>query len=78
MTVNVCPATVRVPVLELVLVLAVADHVTVAPPVPLAGVQVSQVVAALDAVQAQPAPAVTLTVPVAAAAPGLALVDEIV
>ena len=76
-TVNACPATVSVPVRELVPVLAVADHVTVPPAVPLAGAQVSQLVAALEAVQAQPAPAVTLTVPVAAAASGLALVDEI-
>ena len=75
---NVWPATVSVPVRELVPVLAVADHETVPPAVPLAGVQVSQLVAALEAVQAQLAPAVTLTVPVAAAAPGLALVDEIV
>ena len=74
---NVWPATVRVPVRELVPVLAVADHVTVPSAVPLAGVHVSQVVAVLEAVQAQLAAAVTLTVPVAAAAPGLALVDEI-
>ena len=74
---NVWPATVSVPVRELVPVLAVADHETVPPAVPLAGVHVSQVVAVLEAVQAQLALAVTLTVPVAAAAPGLALVDEI-
>ena len=74
---NACPATVSAPVRALVPVLAVADHVTVPPAVPLAGVHVSQLVAAPEAVQAQPAPAVTLTVPLAAAAPGLALVDEI-
>src|SRR5881394_2222579 len=67
----------RVPVRELVLVLAVADQVTDPLPVLLAGVQVSQVVALLDAVQLQPAPAVTLTEPVLAAAPGLADVAEI-
>ena len=62
---------------ELVLMLAVADQVTDPLPVLLAGVQVSQVVALLDAVQLQPAPAVTLTEPVLAAAPGLAEVAEI-
>ena len=52
-------------------------HVTDPLPVPLAGVQVSQFVALLEAVQAQPAPVVTVTVPLPAAEPGLALVGEI-
>jgi len=60
-----------------VLVLAVTDQLTVPLPVPLAAVQVSQLVALLDAVQLQPAPAVTLTEPVPAAEPGLADVAEI-
>ena len=74
---NGWPAIVRVPVRELVSVLAVTDQVTEPLPVPLAGEQVSQLVALLVAVQLQPAPAVTLTEPVPVAAPGLALVDEI-
>jgi hypothetical protein len=75
--VNVWPAIVRIPVRELVLVLAVVDQLTDPSPVPLAGVQANQVVALLDPVQPQPAPAVTLTEPVLAAEPGLADVDEI-
>ena len=74
---NVCPAIVRVPVRELVLVLAVADQVTDPSPVPLVGVQVNQVVALLDAFQLQPTPAVMLTEPVLAAEPGLEDVAEI-
>jgi hypothetical protein len=75
--VNVWPAIVRIPVRELVLVLAVADQLTDPSPVPLAGVQVNQVVALLDPVQPQPAPAVTLTEPVLAAELGLADAAEI-
>jgi hypothetical protein len=53
--------------------------VTVPGPVPLAGVQVSQVVALLEAVQPQvELDGVTVTVPLPAADPGLALVGEIV
>ena len=74
---NVWPAIVRVPVRELVLVLAVTDQLTAPLPVPLAGVQVSQLVALLDAVQLQPAPAVTLAEPVPVVEAGLALVAEI-
>ena len=62
---------------ELLLVLAVTDQVTDPLPVPFAGVQVSQLVALLDAAQLQPAPAVTLTKPVPIAEPGLAAVAEI-
>ena len=62
---------------ELVLVLAVADQLTDPSPVPLAGVQVNQVVALLDAFQLQPTPAVMLTEPVLAAEAGLADVAEI-
>ena len=60
-----------------VLVFAVTDQVTDPLPELLDGVQVSQLVALLDAVQLQPAPAVTLTEPVVAAEPGLALLAEI-
>jgi hypothetical protein len=77
LTVNVWPPIVSVPERELVLVLADADQLTDPLPVPLAGVQVNQVVALLDAVQPQPAPAVTLTEPVLAAELGLADVDAI-
>ena len=77
-TVKVCPAIVRVPVRELVPVLAVTDHVTVPAPVPLAGVHVSQVVALLELVHVQVEPlGVTVTVPLPAADPGLALAGEI-
>ena len=67
----------RVPVRELVLVLAVTDQVTGPSPVPLAGEQMSQLDALLVAFQPQPTPAVTFTAPLVAAEPGLALVDEI-
>ena len=62
---------------ELVAVLAVTDQVRVPEPVPLAGVQVSHA-PLLVGVQVQPAPAVTVRFPLAAAEPGLALLDEIV
>jgi hypothetical protein len=65
-----------VPVRELVLVFSVTDHVTVPLPVPLAGVQVNQLVALLAAVQLQPAPAVTVIVPLLAEEAGVALVGE--
>jgi hypothetical protein len=68
---------VSVPVRVLVLVFAVTDQLTAPLPVPLAGVQVNQLVVLLDAVQPQPAPAVTLTEPMSAAEPGFALVAEI-
>jgi len=47
---------VKVALRELVAALAVADQVTVPEPVPLAGEQVSQVVALLEAVQLQVEP----------------------
>jgi hypothetical protein len=75
--VNNWPAMVSVPVRVLVLVFAVTDQVTDPLPVPLTGVQVNQLVALLDAVQPQPAPAVTVTEPLTAAESGLAAVDEI-
>jgi hypothetical protein len=75
-TEKVCPATVNVPLRGLVLLLAVAFHVTVPLPVPLAGVQVNQLGALLTGVHAQPMPAVTLNVPLPAAATGLALTGE--
>ena len=75
-TEKVRPATVSVPERGLVLVLAVAYHVTAPLPVPLAGVQVSQLGALLTGVHAQPRPAVTLKVPLPAAAAGLALAGE--
>jgi len=61
-TLNVWPAMFNVPLRELVLVLAVTDHVTVPEPEPLGGVQVSQLALLLD-VHVQPAPAVTLMLP---------------
>ena len=57
--------------------MAVTDQVTVPVPLPLAGVQVSQVGALLDGVQEQPAPAVTVNVPLPVPGPGLALAGEI-
>ena len=74
---KVWPAMVSVPVRGLVLVLAVTDQVTDPVPVPLAGVQISQLVALLDGVQLQPVPAVTVSVPLAAVEPGLAPTGEI-
>jgi hypothetical protein len=71
-TANVWPAIASVPLRELVLELAVTDHVTVPLPLPLAGVQVSQLVALLDAVHVQPAVVVTVTVPLPIPEPGLA------
>ena len=57
---------VSVPVRELVVVLPVTDQVTVPEPVPLAGVQVSQVVSLLEAVQPQvELEGVTVAVPLA-------------
>src|SRR5438552_991136 len=76
-TVNVWPAIVRVPVRELLPALAVTDQLADRSAVPLTGVQVSQLVALLDAVQLQPAIAVTPTEPVAAAESGLAAVCAI-
>ena len=66
----------RVAERELVLVFAVTDQATVALPVPLAGVQVSQLVAPLNAVQLQPAPAVNVSEPLVAPDPGLAPVGQ--
>jgi len=60
----------NVPLRKLVLVLAVTDHVTVPLPVPLAGVQVSQMGALLDGVHGQVAPAVTVNVPLPDVATG--------
>jgi hypothetical protein len=75
-TENVCPTMVSVPLRGLVLVLAVTYHVTVPLPKPLAGVQFNQLESLLDGVHGQDAPAVTLNVPLPAAAPGLALAGE--
>ena len=68
----------KVPVRELVLVLAVTDQVTGPLPEPLAGVQVSQAGALLKGVQLQPPDAVTVSVPLLAAEPTFPLVGEIV
>ena len=68
---------VRVPVRELVLVFAVTDQVIVPLPVPLGGVQLSHA-PPLDGVHAQPAPAVTLSVPLAPVAAAGALAGETV
>ena len=76
-TVKNWPAMVSVPERELQLVLAVAVQVTVPLPEPLAGAPDSQPGALLETVQLQPVPAVTVTVPLLAPAPGLALADEI-
>ena len=67
---------VSVAVRGLVLVLAVTDQVTEPLPEPVAGVHVSQA-ALLDGVQAHPAPALTLSVPLAPVAAADALVGEI-
>ena len=75
-TVKYCPEMVSVPVRGLVLVLAVAYHVTVPLPVPLAGVQVSQLGALLEGVHGQVVPAVTVNAPLLDAEPGLALAGE--
>jgi len=76
-TVNVCPATVSVPVRELVPVFAAALKVTDPLPVPLApAVTVSQV-AVLVAVQVQPAAAVTAVDPDPPEVGTVALVGEI-
>jgi len=63
---------VSVPERGLELVLAVTDQVTEPLPLPLVGVQVSQLVALLDAVHVQPLPAVTATAPLPVPEPGLA------
>jgi hypothetical protein len=63
----VCEPTVRVPVRAELPVLAATEYPTVPLPLPLDPlVIVSQDVLLLTAVQAQPVPAVTATVPVAA------------
>jgi len=77
-TVKIWPATFSVPVREAVLVLAVADQVSVPSPVPLTGVQVSQLGAVLDGVQLQPGSALTLSVPLLAAEVSDELLGEIV
>jgi hypothetical protein len=75
-TVNVCPAMLSVPVRTDVAVFAVAAKLTV--PFPLPGVPpvIDSHDAALVAVQAQPALALTPTAPVAAAAPTAADVAD--
>src|SRR5258705_11444827 len=65
LTVKPWPAMVSVPEREVQLSLTVTDQVTEALPVPLPGVQFSQLVALLDAVHVHPAFAVTVTVPLA-------------
>jgi hypothetical protein len=71
------PAIVSVPVRGLQLLLAVTAQVTVPPPEPLAGEQVNQPEALLDADQLHPLPAVTFTVPLPAPALGFAPAAEI-
>src|SRR4029079_405866 len=61
--VNVLPATVSVPVREVVFGLAATLYVTVPLPVPLAPVPMVIHASLLAAVQLQPAPAVTATFP---------------
>jgi len=75
-TVNVWPAILRVPLRELVLVLAAANQVNDPLPLPLEGVQVSQSTESLEAVQLQPLPAVTVTVPLPPADATEALAGE--
>ena len=65
-----------VPLRELVLLLAVADQVTEPLPLPLAGVQVSQLVALLEGVQLQPAVAVTVNEPLPPAEVTVVLVGD--
>ena len=75
-TVKVCPATVRVPVLDEVVVLAATEKAVVPLPLPLLPEDMVIQVALLEAVQEQPVGAVTLTFPVPAPELTVALVDE--
>lgn len=76
-TVKVCPPMVRVAVRELVPGLAVTDQVTVAVPVPLVGLQVSQELSLLEALQLQlELEVVSVVIPLPAVEDALALVDE--
>jgi len=65
-----------VPLRELVLLLGVADQLTEPLPLPLAGVQVSQVVASLEGAQLQPAVADTVNEPLPPAAATEAVVGD--
>ena len=67
MTVNVCPATVSVPVRDAADVFAPTLYVTVPLPVPLAPAVTDSHPVFVVAVHVQPALPVTLTVPVVAA-----------
>ena len=73
---KVCPATVKVPVLEAP-VLALTEKATVPLPVPLAPEVIQIQLSLLFAVQAQPLPAVTDTLPLPAEAPKLCEVGVI-
>jgi len=66
-TVNVCPAIVSVPVRSVVVVFAATLKFTEPPPVPLAPEVIVSHGSFDTAVQVQPVPAFTVTVPVAAA-----------
>ena len=75
-TVKVCPATVRVPVLDEVVVLAATEKAVEPLPLPLLPeVMVIQPVL-LEAVQEQPVGAVTPTLPIPPLEPEVALVGE--
>jgi hypothetical protein len=73
-TVNVCPATVSVPVRLLVFVFAATEYPTVPLPLPLLPEVIVIQAALLAAVQVQPVGAVTVTLPV----PPLACTDALV
>ncbi len=73
---KVCPATVRVPVLEEVVVLAVTEKAVEPLPLPLLPEDMVIQVALLEAVQEQPVGAVIPTLPVPPLEPEVALVEE--
>ena len=77
-TVNVCPAIVRTAVRAAVPVFAVTLKASVLVPLPLPPEVTVTQLALLDEVQAHPEGAVTVTVPVPAAAPNAWLVAEMV
>jgi hypothetical protein len=74
--VKLSPAKVSTPLRGLVVVLAVTDQVTGPLPLPVTGVQVSQLESLVVAIQRQPATEVTFTLPLPLLAPTEALLAE--